>query len=113
MSAMPGRHTWYNKQYNDLLCEANSIFGDEDKRNALYKQADASWSRMWGCADLPCHLYGDVKLDIAGPMLVPGKDGVVTWMRHRFSSRESLIYRTTNPGSNSAIRAQVAGANHR
>ncbi len=34
-----------------------------------------------------------VKPDIKGPMLEPGKDNVVTWMRHRFSSRESLIYR--------------------
>jgi hypothetical protein len=38
-----------------------------------------------------------VQPDIAGPMLEPGKDGKITWMRHRFSSRESLIYRTTKP----------------
>jgi hypothetical protein len=25
--------------------------------------------------------------------LEPGEDGLVTWVRHRFASRESLIYR--------------------
>jgi hypothetical protein len=34
-----------------------------------------------------------VKPDIKGPALLPDKRGQVTWHRHRFTSRESLIYR--------------------
>ena len=36
-----------------------------------------------------------VKPDIKGPMFAPDKNGQVTWQRHRFTSRESLIYRST------------------
>jgi ABC-type transport system substrate-binding protein len=98
MANMPGRHTWYNKEYNNLLCEANSIFGDEDKRNALYKQAERILIEDVGLVPVYHAIFmAMVKPDIAGPMLEPGKDGLVTWMRHRFSSRESLIYRTSKP----------------
>jgi ABC-type transport system substrate-binding protein len=95
---MPGRHTWYNQQYNNLLCEAGSIFGDEAKRNEIYKQAERILIEDVALVPVYHGIFAAmVKPDIAGPMLEPGKDGVVTWMRHRFSSRESLIYRTTKP----------------
>jgi ABC-type transport system substrate-binding protein len=93
MSEMPGRHTWYNKEYNDLLCEAGSILGDEAKRNELYGQAERIL--IEDVAMVPIYhgiFVAMVKPNIAGPMLEPGEDGVVTWMRHRFASRESLIY---------------------
>lgn len=98
LSAMPGRHTWYNQEYNNLLCEAGVIFGDEDQRNTLYRQAERIL--IEDVALVPVYhaiFVAMVKPDIRGKMLEPGEDGVVTWMRHRFSSRESLIYRSTQP----------------
>jgi hypothetical protein len=35
----------------------------------------------------------DLKALNPSPMPEPKKEGVVTWHRHRFTSRESLIYR--------------------
>jgi ABC-type oligopeptide transport system substrate-binding subunit len=95
---MPGRHTWYNQEYNQLTCEAGAIIGDEQRRNELYRQAERIL--IEDVALVPVYhaiFVAMVKPDIAGPMLEPGEDGLVTWMRHRFSSRESLIYRTTEP----------------
>ena len=40
IAAMPGRHTWYSKEFNKLLCEAGSMMGDEAKRNEVYAQAE-------------------------------------------------------------------------
>ncbi|MDD3824667.1 MAG: peptide ABC transporter substrate-binding protein [Anaerolineae bacterium] len=98
LSAMPGRHTWYNQDYNKLLCDAGVIFGDEEQRNTLYRQAERML--IEDVALVPVYhaiFVAMVKPDIRGQMLEPGEDGVVTWMRHRFSSRESLIYRSTQP----------------
>ncbi len=98
MSAMPGRHTWYNKQYNEMLCEAGAILGDEAKRNELYRQAERILVEDVALVPIYHGIFvAMVKPDIAGPMLEPGEDGVITWMRHRFQSRESKIYRTTQP----------------
>ncbi len=98
LSDMPGRHTWYNKEYNDLLCEAGAILGDEAKRNELYRQAERIL--IEDVAMVPIYhgiFVAMVQPYIGGPMLDPGEDGVVTWMRHRFASRESLIYRKASP----------------
>jgi ABC-type transport system substrate-binding protein len=98
LSKMPGRHTWYNQEYNQLLCDAGVIFGDEDQRNELYGQAERIL--IEDVALVPVYhaiFVAMVKPDIRGQMLEPGADGVITWMRHRFSSRESLIYRSTEP----------------
>jgi ABC-type transport system substrate-binding protein len=98
LSKMPGRHTWYNKEYNKLLCDAGVIFGDEDERNELYGQAERIL--IEDVAMVPVYhgiFVAMVKPDIRGQMLEPGEDGIITWMRHRFSSRESLIYRSTEP----------------
>ena len=98
LSAMPGRHTWYNQDYNKLLCDAGVIFGDEEQRNELYRQAERML--IEDVALVPVYhgiFVAMVKPDIQGKMLELGEDGVVTWMRHRFSSRESLIYRSTQP----------------
>jgi ABC-type transport system substrate-binding protein len=98
LSQMPGRHTWYNKEYNQLLCEAGSILGDEERRNELYRKAERILIEDVALVPIYHGIFvALVKPDIRGPMLEPGKDGVVTWMRHRFSSRESLIYRSTIP----------------
>ncbi|RPI47727.1 MAG: peptide ABC transporter substrate-binding protein [Chloroflexi bacterium] len=98
MSEMPGRHTWYNQDYNKLLCDAGVIFGDEEQRNELY--AEAERMLLEDVALVPVYhgiFVAMVKPDIRGKMLELGEDGVITWMRHRFSSRESLIYRSTQP----------------
>jgi peptide/nickel transport system substrate-binding protein/oligopeptide transport system substrate-binding protein len=98
LSDMPGRHTWYNQEYNKLLCDAGVIFGDEDQRNELYGQAERIL--IEDVALVPVYhgiFVAMVKPDIRGKMLEPGEDGVITWMRHRFSSKESLIYRSTQP----------------
>ncbi|MFZ5916847.1 MAG: peptide ABC transporter substrate-binding protein [Chloroflexota bacterium] len=94
LSQMPGRHTWYNQEYNNLLCEAGAILGDEPKRNELYKKAERILVEDVALVPIYHGIFvAMVKPDIKGPMLEAGEDGVVTWMRHRFSSRESLIYR--------------------
>ena len=92
---MPGRHTWYNQEFNDLLCQAGSIFGDEDARNELYRQAERILIEDVGLVPIYHGTYvAMVKPDIGGPMLEPNADGMVTWNRYRFASREAQIYRT-------------------
>jgi ABC-type transport system substrate-binding protein len=94
LSDMPGRHTWYNNEYNELTCEAGAILDDEAKRNDLYRQAERILIEDVALVPIYHGIFvAMVKPDIKGPMLEPGQDGLVTWMRHRFSSRESLIYR--------------------
>jgi peptide/nickel transport system substrate-binding protein/oligopeptide transport system substrate-binding protein len=91
---MPGRHTWYNKEYNDLNCEAGAIIGDEPRRNELYQQAERILVEDVGI--LPVWhsiLNAMVKPDIKGPKLEPDDDGNVDWVRFRFASREALVYR--------------------
>jgi ABC-type transport system substrate-binding protein len=98
LSQMPGRHTWYNQEYNNLLCEAGAILGDEPKRNELYQKAERILVEDVALVPIYHGIFvAMVKPDIKGPMLEPGEDGLITWMRHRFSSRESLIYRSTQP----------------
>ncbi len=93
---MPGRHTWYNKEFNQLLCDAGAVIGDEAKRNTMYQQAekilmsDVAMVALWH----PIYV-AMVKPDIKGPMFAAAKNGQVTWQRHRFTSRESLIYHST------------------
>jgi len=96
LSAMPGRHTWYNKVFNQLLCDAGSVLGNEAKRNEMYQKAEKIL--VEDVALVPVYhpiLVAMVKPDIKGPMFAPDKDGTITWHRHRFTSRESLIYRST------------------
>jgi len=94
LSEMPGRHTWYNKEYNDLLCESGALLGDEPKRNELYREAERILVEDVALVPLYHGIFvAMVKPDIKGPAVEPGEDGVVKWMRHRFASRESMIYR--------------------
>jgi len=91
---MPGRHTWYSKEYNDMLCEAGAMIGDEAKRNELYGQAERLLVEDVGI--LPVYhaiLNAMVKPDIKGPKLEPDANGNVDWVRFRFASREALVYR--------------------
>jgi oligopeptide transport system substrate-binding protein len=91
---MPGRHTWYSKEYDDLLCEAGSMIGDEARRNELYQQAERILVEDVGI--LPIYhaiLNAMVKPDITGPKLEPDANGNRDWVRFRFASREALVYR--------------------
>jgi oligopeptide transport system substrate-binding protein len=91
---MPGRHTWYNKEYNDLLCEASTIIGDEPKRNELYRQAERILVEDVGILPIYHGIFNAmVKPDIKGPKLEPDKNGNRDWVRFRFASREALVYR--------------------
>lgn len=95
---MPGRHTWYNQEYNKLLCDAGQIFNDEAKRNELYAQAEKIL--VSDVALVPIyHPINNalVSLDIVGPMFEPNGAGQITWNRIRFTSRETQIYRGTTP----------------
>ena len=94
MANMPGRHTWYNEEYNSLLCEAGSLLGDEDKRVELYQQAEQIL--IEDVALVPVYhpiLVAMVKPYVKGPMFATGDSGIQTWERFRFSSREALIYK--------------------
>jgi peptide/nickel transport system substrate-binding protein/oligopeptide transport system substrate-binding protein len=94
MPDMPGRHTWYNQEYNDLLCEAGSLLNDEARRNELYQQAERIL--VEDVALVPIYhpiLVALVKPTIKGPMFEANSKGQVTWNRFRFASREALIYK--------------------
>jgi peptide/nickel transport system substrate-binding protein/oligopeptide transport system substrate-binding protein len=86
LANMPGRHTWYNKEFNDLVCEAGSIMGDEDKRNELYAQAESILVRDVGLVPLwhPISTWV-VRPAIQGPLFEPDSNGVV-----RFESSYNL-----------------------
>jgi hypothetical protein len=91
MSEMPGRHTWYNQEYNQLLCEAGAIMGDEAQRNELYRTAERILIEDVALVPIYHGIFqAMVKPDIKGPMLEPGEDGVITWMRHLPSRRQDL-----------------------
>jgi peptide/nickel transport system substrate-binding protein/oligopeptide transport system substrate-binding protein len=95
MPDMPGRHTWHNAEYNDLVCEANAIIGDEDRRNELYRQAERIL--IEDAALVPIyHANFNVMVNprLAGPALEPNANGVVTFRGFRFNSSEGQVYRT-------------------
>ena len=93
MSQMPGRHTWYNQEYNNLLCEAGQTLNDEPKRNELYQQAERILVEDVALVPIYHGIFNAlVKHYVQGPMFEPNSKGQVTWNRFRFSSRESEIY---------------------
>ncbi len=94
LSDMPGRHTWYNKEYNDLNCEAGAIMGDEARRNELYRQAERILVEDVALVPIYHSIFvAMVKPDITGPMLEPDENGNRTWHRFRFTRREARVYR--------------------
>jgi ABC-type transport system substrate-binding protein len=94
LSDMPGRHTWYNKEYNDLNCEAGAILGDEAGRNELYRQAERILIEDVAMVPIYHSIFvAMVKPDITGPMLEPDENGNRTWHRFRFTRREARVYR--------------------
>ena len=96
LSLMPGRHTWYNAEYNSLLCEAGQVLNDEAKRNELYQQAERILIEDVALVPIYHGIFNAlVKPYVKGPMFEPNSKGQVTWNRFRFSSRESEIYKST------------------
>lgn len=97
LSQMPGRHTWYNQEYNNLLCEAGQILNDEAKRNELYQQAERTLIEDVALVPIYHGIFNAlVKPYVKGPMFEPNSKGQVTWNRFRFSSRESQIYMSSS-----------------
>ena len=95
MPTMPGRHTWYNKEYNDLVCEANAIIGDEARRDELYRQAEKILIEDAALVPIYHGVFNVlVQPDLKGPALEPNKAGVVTFRGFRFNSSEGQVYRT-------------------
>lgn len=93
MSLMPGRHTWYNQEYNSLVCEAGQILNDEARRNELYQQAERILVEDVALVPIYHGIFNAlVKPYVDGPMFEANSKGQVTWNRFRFSSRESQIY---------------------
>ncbi len=91
---MPGRHTWSNETFNNLLCEAQSIMGDEAKRNAMYQQAERLLIEDVALVPVWHGIYNVlIKPDIQGPALDPNPDGTITLWRYLFHSSEALLYR--------------------
>lgn len=92
---MPGRHTWYNGEYNSLVCEANAIIGDEEQRNTLYRQAERILIEDVGLVPIYHGIFNVIKNpQLAGPALEPNADGVVTFRGYRFNSSEGTVYKT-------------------
>jgi peptide/nickel transport system substrate-binding protein/oligopeptide transport system substrate-binding protein len=96
LSLMPGRHTWYNQEYNNFLCEAGQILNDEAQRNELYQQAERILVEDVALVPIYHGIFNAlVKPNVQGPMFEPNSKGQVTWNRFRFSSRESEIYKSS------------------
>jgi peptide/nickel transport system substrate-binding protein/oligopeptide transport system substrate-binding protein len=93
LANMPGRHNWYNKEFNDLVCEAGSIMGDEDKRNELYAQAESILVRDAALAPIwhPIKNWV-VKPYIKGPLFEPDSKGMV---RFEFETNLDQLYVST------------------
>lgn len=94
MSAMPGRHTWFNQEYNQLLCDAGSLLGDKHASRCISKPSEFCLRMPRLCRSITQEfLRTMVKPYLKGPMFDPSDAGLKTWNRFRFSSRESMIYK--------------------
>ncbi len=92
---MPGRHTWYSKDFNDAVCKANSLTGDEAQRDQLYQKAEKILIEDVGMVPI-YHSILNVLVNpkLKGPVLEPNKAGAVTFRTFIYGSTESLLYRT-------------------
>ncbi len=91
---MPGRHTWYNAEYNQLVCQANAMIGDEDARNDLYRQAERILIEDIGLVPIYHGVFNVLASpQLAGPGLEPNDEGVVTFRGFRFNSSEGTVYK--------------------
>jgi ABC-type oligopeptide transport system substrate-binding subunit len=95
LSHMPGRHTWYNKEFNDLVCQAGSIMGDEDKRNELYAQAEEILVRDEALVPVwHPRMVWLARPEIKGPVFDPDSKGVV---RFEWQFNLEQMYKSTAP----------------
>jgi ABC-type transport system substrate-binding protein len=92
-SEQPGRHTWYNQEFNKLLCEAGALIGDEAKRAEMYRQAEKLLVEDVALVPLYHGIYNAmVQPYMKGPALEPGPDGKKTLWRYRIGSSEGKVY---------------------
>jgi peptide/nickel transport system substrate-binding protein/oligopeptide transport system substrate-binding protein len=97
LSDMPGRHTWYNEEYNNLVCEANAIIGDEAKRNENYRQAERILIEDVALVPIYHGIFNVLASpDLTGPALEPNAQGAKTFRGFRFNSSEGAVYRKAN-----------------
>jgi ABC-type transport system substrate-binding protein len=90
----PGRHTWYNQQFNELWCQAGAITDNEAKRNEMYAQAEKIL--MEDVALIPLyHSVVNVMVSptLGGPATEPNKAGERTFWRYVFCHLDPLLYR--------------------
>lgn len=91
---LPGRHTWYNQQFNQFLCDAGSLMNDEPKRNELYRQAEKILVEDVAMVPIYHGVYNVViNPKWTGPALEPNKAGLQTFWRYEFTSGLSGIYK--------------------
>ena len=67
---MPGRHTWYNQEYNKLLCDAGSLGDEPGATSCMTAERILVRTRPW-CRSTIGSVAG--QRDIVGPMLEPGE----------------------------------------
>lgn len=93
LSKMPGRHTWYNEEFNAKMCEANTLMDAEDQRNELYKQAEKILLEDVGLIPL-YHGTNNVLLqpNVKGPALDPDKEGRKTFWRYEYTGNLTELY---------------------
>ncbi|MBN1964938.1 MAG: hypothetical protein JW910_09840 [Anaerolineae bacterium] len=91
---LPGRHTWYNQRYNELVCEAGAITDSESQRNGMYREAEEIL--IEDVALVPIY-HGIVNCMVSptlgGPAMEPNAAGERTFWRFVFSHHDPLLYR--------------------
>jgi len=92
-SEQPGRHTWYNEEFNKLMCDAGVLIGDEAKRAEMYQQAEKLLVEDVALVPLYHGIYNAmVQPYMKGPALEPGPNGEKTLWRYRIGSSEGKVY---------------------
>ena len=91
MADMPGRHTWYNKDFNEKLCTAQSMMNNEDGRNQVYREAERILIEDVALVPIYHSVYNVmVKNNLAGPGLAEDMTGMRRFRRFD----ESQVYKT-------------------
>jgi ABC-type transport system substrate-binding protein len=72
-----GRHAWVNEEYDRLVSDASSVVGEDDRRNALFQQAEEILVSNVGGAFIAHRWQGDLfKPYVQGAFRQPDATGV-------------------------------------
>ena len=94
VSEQPGRHTWYDQEFNNLLCDAGALIGDEAKRAEMYQQAEKILVEDVALVPIYHGIYNALSQpEMKGPAFDPGPNGEKTLWRYRIGSTEGKVYR--------------------